>query len=288
MLATLISCIDCGAPLDEGKAGDLRCACGATALQLSDGIYLTPKLSALVEMERNVRDRQAANYLQHSKFPTQVDSFQAWLQQVLAQSAAVRPASAARPVALDLGCGPGPYTRYLQQAGFDVLAIDTSTASLAINADTCSHDQAAAEACFVQLDLNRLALRAASVDLVLMADFMQHLGGRQQRETLLRSVAVAMKPGAHFYLSFFNLNIKNYLKGDVHGAFADGAIRYERLTVPNMLAELPPVLEVARTQPLNIFHAAAPDRLVARLPGVYWLARMAAISGRKSEEGHAP
>lgn len=77
-----------------------------------------------------------------------------------------------------------------------------------------------------------------------------------------------------------------YLGGHVHGAFAGGAIRYERLTVPNMLAELPPALQVARTQPLNIFHAAAPDRLAARLPGAYWLARMAAISGRKSGDGH--
>jgi SAM-dependent methyltransferase len=288
LLATLICCMDCGKPLDESAARDLRCACGATVLQRNDGLYLTPILSPLVEMERSVRDRQAANYLQHSKFPTQVNSFRTWLQQVLTRSAADRPLVSARPVALDLGCGPGPYTRYLQQAGFDVLAIDTSTASLAINAANCDQDRSMAEACFVQLDLNRLALRPESVDLVLMADFMQHLGGRQQRERLLRCVALAMKPDAHFYLSFFNLNIKNFLKGDVHGAFADGAIRYERLTVPNMLAELPSDLLVERTEPLNTFHAAAPDRLAARLPGVYWLARMAAISGRKSGEGQAP
>ena len=105
---------------------------------------------------------------------------------------------------------------------------------------------------------------------------------------LRHAVAAALKPGALLYLSFFNLNIKHYLRGDVHGAFADGAIRYERLTLPNMLAELPPALQVERTEPLNTFHAAVPDRLAARLPGVYWLARMAAISGRKSDESQAP
>jgi len=33
--------------------------------------------------------------------------------------------------------------------------------------------------------------------------------------------------------------------------------------------------------PMNIFHSASPDRLVARLPGAKFFSRMVAISGRK-------
>lgn len=289
LLPTLISCLQCGHPLTERQSGVVGCDCGASCLEYRDGCYrLAAAQQPVVDAERAVRDRQASTYLQHAKFPTQVASVQSWLRGVSAAAAASSPATAGRPVALDLGCGPGPYTQLLLQAGYDVLAMDTSAASLEINADTCRQAAGAAETCFIQYDLNHLALRPASVDLVLMADFIQHLGGRQQRERLLREVASAMKPGARFYLSFFNLNFKHFLKGDVHGSFAGGAIRYERLTLRNMLVELPPELRVDATQPLNVFHAAGPDRLAALLPGVFWLARMAAISGVKVDVGALP
>jgi SAM-dependent methyltransferase len=277
VLPTLLCCQHCRHGLVSNGNGAYSCSCGSTEFHHQDGVYLTSGLPQAVERERVVRDQQAFTYLQHAKFPTQIASIRAWLEQVVARSAAI-----SRPLALDLGCGPGPCTQLLLEAGFDVVAIDTSPASLLINAAACRAGNATASACFVQQDLNRLALQPASVDVVLMADFIQHLGGRAQREHLLREVAAAMKPGAHFYASFFNLNFWHYLKGDVHGGFAGGAIRYERLTLRNMLEALPETLVVDRKQALNVFHAAGPDRIVTRLPGAYLLARMAAISGRKT------
>lgn len=281
MLPTLVHCVDCGTPLAIKPAGELACSCGASRLHRHGELYLQDALPSGVEAERKVRDGQAATYLQHAKFPTQIASVQDWLQQVKASRPVAANNGAARLRALDLGCGPGPYTLALQQAGFEVLAIDISAASLAINAASCRDSGSNVPACFVQYDLQRLALQPESFAVVLMADFIQHLEGRVQRERLLQQVAAALVPGGHFYLSCFNLNIRHFLKGDVHGSFANGAIRYERQTLPNMLALLPRSLQVLNTQPLNVSHATLPDRLLACLPGVWLLARMAAISGRK-------
>jgi SAM-dependent methyltransferase len=284
LLPELIFCPQCGHALEDPGYGTLACRCGACSLRNESGLYLSEGFDSIVDIERLVRDAQADTYLQHAKFPTQLDSFRTWLQSAAGGSDQRYQGGDGNYCALDLGCGPGPYTRELQQAGFKVLAVDASATSLAINADACSHSSNAGNVSFVQYDLNQLVLKPASVDLVLMADFIQHLGGRQQRERLLREVAVAMKPGARFYMSFFNLNLKHYFKGDVHGGFAGGAIRYERLTLPNMLAEMPQALRVEKVQPLNVFHSVVPDRLAAYLPGVFWLARMAAISGRKASD----
>jgi SAM-dependent methyltransferase len=265
LLPELICCPHCDQPLASSGHSDLACVCGKSVLQRVGDLYLPADFTASAEAERAVRDAQAGTYLQHAKFPTQLASFRDWLQRAVVQPRTGGP----RPVALDLGCGPGPYTSLLLQAGFDVLAIDVSANSLAINAASCPCSREAGSAYFVQYDLNQLVLRPGSVDIVLMADFIQHLGGRQQRERILGEVTRAMRPGAHFYLSFFNLNLKHYLKGDVHGSFAGGAIRYERLTLRNMLMDLPGELKIDMTQPLNVFHTAGPDRLAAWLPGVF-------------------
>ncbi len=58
-----------------------------------------------------------------------------------------------------------------------------------------------------------------------MCDFLQHLGGHEARSAFLSKAFSWLAPGGYFYLSFFNFNIKNYLKGDLRGHFADGAIR---------------------------------------------------------------
>jgi hypothetical protein len=124
-------------------------------------------------------------------------------------------------------------------------------------------------------------MAAESTDLLLMCDFLQHLGDRRRRDAFLTKAFGWLRPGGRFYLSFFNINIKNQVKGDVRGAFAGGGIGYERLRTCDVLAALPKGVTADDVVPMNIFAGILPDRLAARLPGASLLARMIALSGTK-------
>ena len=183
-----------------------------------------------------------------------------------------------KPV-LELGCGPGPYTRILLESRYDVIAVDFSEASLSINREANLGDLE--RVCYVKADLNSLQLSPDCTNLLLMCDFLQHLGNHEVRTAFIRKAFDWLAPGGYFYLTFFNFNVVNYLKGDLHGHFAAGAIRYERLLYKEVLRALPASAAIDSVVPVNIFHDVVRDRLAATMPGAKWLSRMIAISGRK-------
>ena len=61
--------------------------------------------------------------------------------------------------------------------------IDFSKNSLIINSDDCINGKN--EVIFLQEDLNKISFMEGAVDLVVMVDFLQHLGSRYNRERLL-------------------------------------------------------------------------------------------------------
>lgn len=261
MAMSIIRCGDCDTGIDL-LGNEASCVCGTSRYSLFAGIYVRNSLEVNQENEMLIRDKQAAGYLSHGKFPTQITDFDKWLREI---GDTENLFGSERPkIALDLGCGPGPYTKKLQDLGFYVIAIDFSMQSLSINLDGCRAGET--ETTFVQEDLNKLALVRNSVDLVVMADFLQHLGGRNRRERLLHEVFSALKENSYFYLSFFNLNIKNYIKGDVHGDFAGGMIRYEPLTAKNVIADFPIYMSVDSVRPMNIVHGALLEKVLTALP----------------------
>lgn len=232
--------------------------------------YTPPQVLGAIA-EAGARDRQARGYLQHSKFPIQIFRVQQFLDRV--------PASAKARPALDLGCGPGPYTLSLLEKGYRVVAVDFSRESLRVNLGACGlHVHSVAH---VVADLTRVQFAPDSTDLLLMCDFLQHLGGREARADFLRKSFSWLAPGGHFYLSCFNLNLVNRMKGDRRGAFAAGAIPYERIVLSELLAALPEGILVDSIVPMNVFHGVRADRIAAYLPFARHLARMHAVSGRK-------
>jgi SAM-dependent methyltransferase len=252
--------------------GNINCACGHKIevrdhiVQYSDTRELT-KLSAV-----RVRDEQAIGYLQHAKFPIQLFRVRQFLDAL--------PAHVLRSPALELGCGPGPYTAILLERGYRVLAIDYSEASLTINRDINRNHLP--NVLFINADLNSIRLVHNSAKLLIMCDVLQHIGSLDARNSFLNKSFEALAPDGHFYLTFFNFNIKNYFKGDLHGSFAGGNLRYERLLFKEIVRSFPSNLRVDSITPTNIFHAALPDRLICALPGAQYLARMIAIAGKKS------
>ena len=70
---------------------------------------------------------------------------------------------------------------------------------------------------FIQADLNDFYVEKESCSILLMADFLQHIDGLEKQENLLKRMFSSLKLGGYFYLSFFNPNLKNIIKGDISG-----------------------------------------------------------------------
>jgi SAM-dependent methyltransferase len=220
--------------------------------------------------EVRTRDAQAAGYLQHRKFPTQMDRLNRFIE---------RCARGVTGHVLDLGCGPGPTTKMLLDVGFHVVAVDFSRRSLELNAERCGAKRGAL---FVHADLTRIRFAPNSVDGLMMADFLQHLVDAEVQRAFLERAFKALRPGGWFFLSFFNVNIKHRLNGDIVGSYAKGSMPYRRLTPREVRKMLPHGVSVWSVEPMNIAHTPRLDRLASRLPFTHALARMSVITGKRA------
>jgi len=254
------------------EAGRRSCCTIPGASALEDGLLVyDPTLEARAPPEMRQRDNAAEGYMQHRKFPTQKDRLRRFIADMR---------TGKEQAVLDLGCGPGPTTGLLIDAGYHVTAVDFSRRSLRINATSLTKD--AEHAVFVQADMRDILFREECADGLMMADFLQHLGDADVQRRFLHKAFAALKPGGWFYLTFFNTNIVNRMKGDVVGSFSNGQIPYRRLSAREVRAMLPGNARVTATAFSNIFHDVWPDRIATALPGAGLLARMVILSGRKA------
>src|SRR6266850_788382 len=106
---SLIACPSC---LREGsiewKDANGVCVCGR-AMPIEHGIIRYTATKTLEEnAEARARDSEAAGYLAHSKFPTQISRVKQFLATV--------PETVKSTPVLELGSGPGPYTKLLLES----------------------------------------------------------------------------------------------------------------------------------------------------------------------------
>ena len=222
--------------------------------------------------EVRVRDNQAEGYLMHDKFPTQISRIQRWMSNI--------PKELLAGITLDLGCGPGPTTRMLLEVGVrNILSADFSINSLRINKDICKHNTG--KPIYILQDIRGINLRESSISVLVMADFLQHITEKNERDNFINKVMKYLVPGGSFFLSFFNINIKNYLKNDIAGSFSSGKIKYERLNYKKVISSFPDNIIVDQVIPMNISNNAVFDRLLCALPFSNLFSRMIIVQGRK-------
>ena len=218
------------------------------------------------------RNNQAKGYLMHSKFPTQISRMQRWMSNI--------PQELLDGITLDLGCGPGPTTEILLEIGArNILSADFSITSLRINKGICQYHEESP--IYMLQDIRDIRLRESSISVLVMADFLQHITDKDARDHFLNKAMKSLIPGGCFFLSFFNINIKNYLKNDIVGSFASGTIKYERLNYKKVISSFPDDIIVDKVVPMNISHHAVFDRLLCALPLANLFSRMIIVQGRK-------
>lgn len=269
---SVLACRSCRGPLSHDPIAGVYTCTNSHRYTLNDGVLTYGDLGFISHIpEKAIRDRQASGYLRHSKFPTQISRVEEFIDEYSGL--------AGGDIALDLGCGPGPYTRLLADRGLAVLGVDFSDVSLRVNAE---HVGVRNRVGYVQADLNDFFVQPDSVSVLLMADFIQHLGGFEKQKTFLERALSGLRRGGVFYLSFFNANAKNRLKDDLEGSWCDGQIAYRRSTPNDIKRALPGTVRVLREYPMNISHNAVLDRWLSRIPMARHLSRMYVLVGQRT------
>ena len=269
----ILACPACNCSSWRLETKHLYCEPCGYSVNLTDHGIVIYSSDALIGCEEYVtRDKKAHSCLEHRKLPTQVTSISTFLS--------VIPDQFKNEKVLNLGCGSGPSTALLHEHGFnDVTAIDFSMERLKVNKQGLPDDE---RRWFVRADLNQVDFAPERCGLLMMADFLQHLGDWQDQKHFLVKASNALMKGGRFYLSCFNLNIKNYLRGDIHGSYSNNTIQYTRMHYKEISKLLPDNLVIDEFYPMNIFHSPVMDNLARKIPGAFLLGRMLVVTGRRT------
>ena len=270
-IVDIIFCPLCGRGKVKVINNRVLAACCNRAFKLEDNQIIIFDETLFSIPEVRARDNQAKGYLMHSKFPTQISRMKRWMSNI--------PKELLAGITLDLGCGPGPTTKMLLEIGArNILAADFSINSLRLNKDICQHH---VKPIYILQDIRDIKLRENSISVLVMADFLQHIVDKDERDNFLNKAIKSLIPGGYFFLSFFNINIINYLKNDIIGSFSCGRIKYERLNYKKIISSFPENIIIDRLIPMNISHHAVFDSFLCALPFSNFFSRMVVIQGRK-------
>lgn len=188
-------------PRDHGAvhnvADAVECELCATRYPMRGGIVSFMDAAALSEVERR---EQSSRDNESSWYDTM---FEGYANAVEVPTVLRRIGHPCAPI-LDHGAGTGRITERLLSLGQPVVAVDYSTASLAMLLERCAG--ASAPLLAVQADIRQLPFADASFGAVTSIQVYEHVRGADKRRCVLEQLARVMVPGAPLSLTAFNYN----------------------------------------------------------------------------------
>lgn len=110
---------------------------------------------------------------------------------------------------LDVGGATGVHSRWLAEAGHDVALIDPVSSQVAAAAEIGTFSASVGDA-------RSLAVRARSIDAVLLLGPLYHLAGREDRQRALREARRVLRPGGLLFAQGIS-RLVAFVDGAVHG-----------------------------------------------------------------------
>jgi SAM-dependent methyltransferase len=205
-LLTWIRCPGDGGPLAARSDAVVACGTCAADYPLRDGVLdllgETGMDAAESQFELQKRAEQASQSRGSSSFqPT-------WADELEVQATLRKLGDLLGKKVIELGCGPGFYTRHLVELGAVVLALDFSAEALKLNA---SQLPAGARVGLVRADVSRLRLSPAVFDLALTTLY-SNLPTAQMRRAANQAVHQGLKPGGQYLVSAHHQDLRRVVR----------------------------------------------------------------------------
>lgn len=129
-------------------------------------------------------------------------------------------------IVLEVGCGPGRWSRLLAPRVERMIALDRSLQSLARNRDRLRALGLADRVLHVKGDATRLPVAEGTFDAVFSGQLLEHLPTPDLRELVVREIARATRAGGRGIISTYELPGWNLFAGKKEGTHAGGMYYY--------------------------------------------------------------
>jgi SAM-dependent methyltransferase len=280
-LLPLLRCVSDGGELQRAGDSAVQCAgCGAR-FQIRDGILdlLAPSANAESAFERTVRNREANISRGHPDYRRH------WADEIEASSTMRALGPLAGLTVLELGCGPGFYTRQLAAAGARVIAIDFSESALRVNSGNLPPG---AQVAFVLADVSTAKLAPRSVDLAL-STLYSNLPHSDLRHAANRLAHLALKDDGRYFVSahHHHLRRRGKPKGD---RYEGSSIFFQGFEVSDLREEIGATFPKVTARPICAWvpllsrmsrARAALSRLAEKIPPLNRLGLILLAEARK-------
>jgi SAM-dependent methyltransferase len=250
------------------RDGEVRCKSCKHIYRIQEGIL--DMLGADVPADRDSRHEMELREGEHQIVRGIPGSISSWRDVAEIEATMKRVGNPSGKVALELGCGPGIYTRRLLSTS-RLVAIDFSVMALKRNQAQLPER---APVSLVRADVHTLLLVPEAFDLALTTLY-SNLPTSALRRACNQAVASALRPAGRYIVSAHHQDRRRVLKGlPESGYYSEGGIFYQCFTDQMLRAELD-AFEIETLEPVCV---ELP--LISRLPSFRIRAYVAQYAAR--------
>jgi SAM-dependent methyltransferase len=280
-LLPLLRCVRDAGQLVQSTDREVKCSgCGATFAVRGDVLdLLVPSSEGESAFERGVRNQEARISRGHPAYRN------SWDDDLESETTMRALGELKGLTVLELGCGPGFYTRRLAAAGARVIALDFSEEALKINA---ANLPAGAQVALVLADVSTAKVAPKSVDLA-VSTLYSNLPTGELRRAANRLAHEALGDTGRYFVSAHHHHLRRFGKPK-SGRYEGSAIFFQGFTAADLRGELEETFSRARTWPICVWvpwasrlieARASLSRLAEMIPGLNKLGLILLAEARK-------